>query len=124
MDDKRPLRPQDSERLGITDSVWDMMITCWDKKDSARHQIENVIACLTRAAREWAADIPAFLLASEAGIAQVMDLKGEDAEEFVDKLYKVAPLGLRTLTADAYVQGRLWPRPRLTHRLGRHIFPG
>ena len=35
------------------------------------------------------ADAPAFLLASEAGIAQVMDLKGDQAQKFVDELYKV-----------------------------------
>ncbi|KAF9646421.1 kinase-like protein [Thelephora ganbajun] len=85
----RPLRPQDSERLGITDSVWDTMVTCWDKKVSARLQIESVIACLTKAARVWVAEVPVFLLASEAGIAQVMGLKGEEAQNFVDKLYKV-----------------------------------
>ena len=88
-ENKRPLRPQDSERLGITDSVWDMMVTCWDKKVSARLQIESVIQCLTKAARVWVADVPAFLLASEAGIARVMALRGEEAQIFVDKLYKV-----------------------------------
>ena len=88
-EDKRPLRPQDSERLAITDGVWDMMVTCWDKKVSARLQIESVIQCLTRAARVWVADVPAFLLASEAGIARVMALRGEEAQIFVDKLYKV-----------------------------------
>jgi len=85
----RPLRPQDSERLGITDSVWDTMVTCWGKKVSARLQIESVIKCLTKAARVWDADVPVFLLASEAGIAQVMGLKGEEAQGFVDKLCEV-----------------------------------
>ena len=89
-ENKRPLRPQDSERLGITDSVWDMMVTCWDKKVSARLQIESVIQCLKRAARDWVADVPAFLLASEAGIVRVMALRCEEAQIFVDKLYKVA----------------------------------
>jgi len=88
-EDMRPLRPQDSERLGITDSVWDTMVTCWGKKVSARLQIESVITCLTKAARVWAADVPAFLLASEAGITQVMGLKGVEAQEFVDKLCEV-----------------------------------
>ena len=91
LENKRPLRPQDPERLGITDSVWDTMVTCWDKKVSARLHIEKVILCLTKAARDWAADVPAFLLASEAGVAQVMDLKGEQAQSFVDNLYKVTP---------------------------------
>ena len=89
-ENRRPLRPQDSERLGITDAVWDMIGNCWDKKVSARLQIESVIHCLTKATREPAADVPAFLLASEAGIAQVMGLKGEEAQNFVDQLYKVA----------------------------------
>lgn len=66
-------------------------MTCWDKKVSARLQIESVIQCLTKAARVWVADVPAFLLASEAGIARVMALKGEEAQIFLDKLCKVGP---------------------------------
>ena len=66
-----------------------MMVTCWDKKVSARLQVESVIQCLTKAARVWVADVPAFLLASETGVARVMDLRGEEAQVFVDKLYKV-----------------------------------
>ena len=107
LENMRPLRPQDSERLGITDSIWDMMVTCWDKKISARLQIESVIQCLTKAARVWAADVPAFLLASEAGIAQVTGLKGEDAQTFVDKLYKVPLLAVtRALALGTDIQGQ------------------
>jgi len=102
-EDKRPLRPQDSERLGITDSVWAMMVTCWDKRDSARLQIESVITTLTKASRDWVADVPAFLLASEAGIAQVMALKGDEAQKFVDGLCKVI-LEPQKLTRDADAQ--------------------
>ena len=79
------------------------MVTCWDKKVSARLQIESVITCLTKAARVWTADVPAFLLASEAGIAQVMSLKGNEAQKFVDELYKVV-LEPWVLTLDADAQ--------------------
>ena len=103
-ENERPLRPQDSERLGITDSVWAMMVTCWDKKVSARLQIESVITCLTKAARVWTADVPVFLLASEAGIAQVMSLKGNEAQKFVDELYKVV-LEPSVLSLDTDAQG-------------------
>lgn len=85
---KRPLQPQDSERLGITDSVWNTMVTCWDEKVSARLQIESIIKCLTQAAKAWVADVPTFLLASEVGVTQVMDFKGDDAQNFVDNCYK------------------------------------
>ena len=105
-ENKRPLRPQDSERLGITDSLWDTMVTCWDKKVSARLQIESVIQCLTKAARVWAADVPAFLLASETGIAQVMSLKGEEAQNFVDKLYKVIFSKPQTLVLNPDAEGQ------------------
>ena len=104
LENKRPLRPLDSERLGITDVVWETMVTCWAEKVSARLQIESVIKCLMQAARVWVADVPAFLLASEAGIAQVMGLKGEESQKFVDKLYMVTPFGPQTLTVDADAQ--------------------
>lgn len=104
-ENKRPPRPQDSERLGITDSVWDTMVTCWDEKVSARLQIETVIRSLTRAAKAWVADVPAFYLASETGISQVMGLKGEEAQNFVDESYKVSSFGLQAFTVSADVPG-------------------
>jgi len=58
----------------------------------------------TRASRVWVADVPAFFLASEAGISQVMGLKGNEAQKFVEKLYKVV-LEPQKLTLDADVQG-------------------
>jgi hypothetical protein len=79
------------------------MVTCWDKKVSARLQIESVMACLTKASRVWVADVPAFLLASEAGVAQVMGLRGDEAQNFVDELCKVSS-ELQKLTLDADVQ--------------------
>lgn len=81
------------------------MVTCWNKKVSARLQIESVIMCLTKAARVWVADVPAFLLASEAGVAQVMSLKGDEAQNFVDKLYKVTLLEPSAFTLDADAGG-------------------
>jgi len=79
------------------------MVTCWDKRVSARLQIESVITCLTKASRVWVADVPAFLLASEAGIAQVMGLKGDEAQKFVDELCKVV-LEPQKLTLNTDVQ--------------------
>ena len=98
------------------------MITCWDKKVSARLQIESVIQCLTKAARVWVADVPVFLLASEAGIAQVMGLKGEEAQNFVDKLYKVASSDFEHPLSVLTPIHRLWLRPRSIHHLGRHTW--
>lgn len=98
------------------------MITCWDKKVSARLQIESVIQCLTKAARVWVADVPVFLLASEAGIAQVMGLKGEEAQNFVDKLYKVASSDFEHPLSVLTPRHRLWLRPRSIHHLGRHTW--
>lgn len=80
-------------------------MTCWEEKVSARLQIESVIKCLTQSAKARAADVPAFLLASEAGVDQVMGLKGGEAQDFMDKLYKVTPFGPQSLTVDADVQG-------------------
>jgi hypothetical protein len=82
-----------------------MMVTCWDEKVSARHQIESVIKCLAEAAKVWVADVPAFCLASETGISQVMGLKGEEAQSFVDESYKVSLFGLQAFIVYADVQG-------------------
>ena len=81
-----------------------MMVSCWEEKVSARLQIENVIKCLMQATKLWVTDVPAFLLASEAGIDQVMGLTGQEARKFLDKLYEVTSFGSQTLTFDANLQ--------------------
>jgi len=49
------------------------------------------------------ADVPVFLLASEAGISQVMSLKGNEAQKFMDELCKVV-LEPQKLTLNADVE--------------------
>lgn len=87
--------------------MWDNMTTCWDGEISTRLQIESVTKCLTQAAETWVADTPAFLLASEAGIAHVMSLKGEEAQDFIDKFHQVTAFCPQTLVVYADVRGRL-----------------
>ena len=81
------------------------MVTCWGEKVSARLQIEVVIKCLAQASKVWVSDVPAFLLASEAGITRVMSLRDEEAQNFMDNLYKVTHFDPRALTLDADIQG-------------------
>ena len=38
-------------------------------------------------------DVVAFMLASKAGVDQVMDMRGSQAKEFADKLDQVRPVG-------------------------------
>ena len=63
----------DSERLGFTNEVWELLRRCWEKKPSARPSIEEVSICLKRATETWEANVLVFLLASKAGVRQVMD---------------------------------------------------
>lgn len=89
LEDERPPKPRDAERLGFTDKVWDHLRRCWEKRPSARPSIEAVSACLKQAAETWVVDIPAFLLASRAGVEQVMNLKEDQAKDFADRLDEV-----------------------------------
>ena len=88
-ENERPPRPRDSEKLGFTDKVWGSLQRCWEKEPSARPKIDAVSACLKHAAETWVVDIPAFMLASKAGVEQVMNMKEDQAKDFADKLDEV-----------------------------------
>ena len=68
LEDERPPRPRDSDNLGFTDQVWELLGKCWDKRPSARPSVDAVSACLKHAAETWVVDVPAFVLASGGGL--------------------------------------------------------
>ena len=106
LEDERPSRPRDSEKLGFTDGVWGTLRVCWEKKPSARPSIDAVSICLKEAVKTWVVDVPAFMLASRAGVEQVMNLKEDQAKDFADRLDEVRrrevqshlSIGILTLT--------------------------
>jgi hypothetical protein len=95
LEDERPPRPRDSERLGFDDKVWESLRKCWEKKPSARPPVDAVSACLKKAAEARVVDVPAFVLASKAGVEQVMNLKEDQAKDFADRLCEVRSRGIR-----------------------------
>jgi hypothetical protein len=96
LEGERPPRPRDSEKLGFTDKVWENLQRCWGGEPSARPSVDEVSACLKQAAETWVVDIPAFMLASEAGVEQVMSLKEDQARDFADRLDEVRSREFRT----------------------------
>ena len=89
LEDERPLRPTDSGKLGLTDEVWGTLQRCWEKEPSARPSIDEVSAYLRSATENWVVDVPAFMLATKAGIEQVVNSKEEQASDFADRLDEV-----------------------------------
>ena len=89
LEDERPHKPRDAKKLGLNDKVWDSLLRCWEKKPSARPTIDAVSACLRQVAETWVVDVPAFMLASRAGVEQMLDLKEDQAKDFADKLDEV-----------------------------------
>ena len=89
LENDRPSRPRDSEKLGFSDDIWESLQRCWDKEPSARPSVGNISVCLKRTAETWVVDIPAFMLASEAGIEQMMSMREEQAKVFINELDQV-----------------------------------
>lgn len=100
LENERPQRPRNSEKLGFTEGVWGILQTCWDKVPSSRPSIDIVSAFLKQAAETWVVDVPAFLLASKAGVAQVMSMKQDQAKDFANQLDEVR---IRQLEPDSRV---------------------
>ena len=89
LEGERPRRPRDSEKLGFTDKVWKVLQQCWEKTPSARPPVDDVSTCLKQAMETWAVDVPAFMLASKAGVEQVMNMKEDQAKDFANQLDQV-----------------------------------
>lgn len=87
---ERPQRPRDSEKLGFTDRVWEILQKCWEKNPPTRPSIDIVSAYLKQAAETWVVDVPAFLLASKAGVEQVMNMREDQAKDFANQLDEVS----------------------------------
>jgi len=83
--------------LGFTDKVWGSLERCWEKQPSARPKIDAVSACLKQAAETWVVDVLAFMLASKAGVEQVMNMKEGQAKDFADRLDEVRPREIHSL---------------------------
>lgn len=103
LESERPPRPRNSEKLGFTDHVWEVLQKCWDKDPSARPPIDDVSACLKQGTEIWVADVPAFMLASEAGVEQVMNMREDQAKDFVNKLDQVSLYGIQLMVSDSVV---------------------
>jgi hypothetical protein len=46
MDGERPARPQEGEELGLTDSMWDMTVRCWNQDPAQRLTMTEVVGFL------------------------------------------------------------------------------
>jgi hypothetical protein len=45
----RPDRPKNAESLGLTDDVWDIVRTCWQKDPDSRFGAFKLVECLEKA---------------------------------------------------------------------------
>ena len=89
LEGKRPPRPSNSEGLGITDEIWDLLELCWAKDASSRPVVNHVSHHLGLAVERWTADATEFLLASEAGVQELMYMESEKLQGVADELDKV-----------------------------------
>ena len=49
IDGERPARPREAQGLGLTDSIWNMMVRCWDQDPAQRPTMREAVRIL----REW-----------------------------------------------------------------------
>ena len=95
LEGERPPRPRDSEKLGLTDKVWEALQRCWEKDAGARPSVDLVAARLKQAAENWVVDVPAFMFASRAGVEQMLNLKEGQAKDFANQLDEVRQREIR-----------------------------
>jgi hypothetical protein len=49
IENHRPERPANSQEIGLSDEIWNIMQTCWDPEPSKRPKIEDVVKFLANA---------------------------------------------------------------------------
>ena len=90
LSDERPSRLSDSESLGITNKIWNLLEMCWAKDATSRPTINYVMRCLKGAVKHWTADPATFLAVSlKAGVQEGMNMDHESAQKFADEFDKV-----------------------------------
>lgn len=54
----RPDKPQDAAKIGISDSLWELIRICWDRTIEERPQIQEVVEGVGNSAAKWHTDMP------------------------------------------------------------------
>ena len=88
----QPDRPQEAQKLGLTDSLWEMTVRCWDQDPTQRPNMTEVVKLLRKMLRlslSMEGDLDEFF---EACKSQGRDGQGERAQEFADDLDEVRQL--------------------------------
>jgi len=86
---ERPVFPQEAQKLGLTDSIWDMTVRCWLQDPAQRPAMTEVIGLLQ--------EVLVSSLSIEASLRDFLqvcktrgkDGQGEKAQEFADRLDEV-----------------------------------
>ena len=89
MGGERPVRPQEGQELGLTDSMWDTTVRCWNQDPAQRPTMAEVVELLREllvSSHSTEADLNEFF--------QVCKTLGKDdrtkkAQEFADRLDEV-----------------------------------
>ena len=98
MDSHRPARPQEGQELGLTDSVWEMTVRCWDQDPAQRPMMSEVVGVLHGSfvsSRSIEADLCDFFK-----LNRTLDGDGQEekALEFADSLDEVRHTERHNLT--------------------------
>ena len=88
MDGERPARPEEAQELGLTDSLWDMAVRCWDRNPTQRPMMTEVVGLLRQLLLYLSieADLSDFLQAHKTWEKED---QGKKAQEFADRLDEV-----------------------------------
>ena len=85
----RPDRPQGAQKLGLTDSLWEMTVRCWHQDPTQRPKMTEVIGLLSEllmSSLSMEGDLRDFFKVCET---EGRDGQGEKAREFADELDEV-----------------------------------
>ena len=86
---ERPVRPQEAQELGLTDSMWDMTVRCWHQDPAQRPTMTEVVGFLREilaSSHSIEADLNDFFQVCKT---MGKEDQGEKAQVFADRLDEV-----------------------------------
>ena len=116
----RPDRPHEAEKLGLTDSLWEMTVRCWHQDPAQRPNIKEVIGLLREllaSSLSIEADLHGFF---EVCKARGRDGQGEKAREFADELDEVRHAERHSINS-SHRKSRHLTTQVFTRKYGRNI---
>lgn len=85
----RPAKPENAEAIGISESLWELIQKCWDRRKTRRPQIQEVVEGVANAAANWDVFTPPSVMGPEE---DTIEKESDELEHSELSSFSIVPL--------------------------------